>query len=92
MQAHFGGCSRRDAAPDRRLVLVVGHTDNRGEAAFNRTLSQRRAEAVGSWLMEHGLAPSRLTAKGLGETQPVADTSSAAGRRLNRRVEIVVAN
>jgi outer membrane protein OmpA-like peptidoglycan-associated protein len=77
------------AKPALRL-LVAGHTDSTGADAHNLQLSQQRAEAVVSWLVSHEVAPARLSAKGFGEAQPVADNTTAAGRALNRRVELVV--
>jgi outer membrane protein OmpA-like peptidoglycan-associated protein len=76
------------AQPSLKL-LIAGHTDSTSTAAHNLTLSQQRAEAVVSWLVGHGIAAQRLSAKGFGQTQPVADNSTAAGRALNRRVELV---
>jgi len=70
-------------------VLLEGHTDSMNSDAHNLDLSERRAEAVRQWLVKHGIEASRLTAKGLGESQPVADNASPQGRRLNRRVEVV---
>jgi len=67
---------------------VAGHTDSENTEAYNLTLSQRRAEAVVRWLVEHGVAAERLTAKGYGEARPVAANTTAAGRALNRRVEL----
>ena len=71
-------------------VEVAGHTDSTNTDAYNLQLSAKRAEAVVAWLVEHGIAASRLTSKGLGEAQPVADNRSASGRALNRRVELTV--
>jgi OOP family OmpA-OmpF porin len=68
---------------------VQGHTDNQGNAAANQTLSERRAQAVVEWLSTHGVEGARLTAKGLGQTKPVADNSIDDGRAKNRRVELV---
>jgi len=65
-----------------------GHTDNVGGAAYNAKLSQARAESVKSWLVAHGIAASRLTAKGYGDTVPVVPNSSDANRARNRRVEL----
>lgn len=65
-----------------------GHTDNVGNAAYNAKLSQERAESVKSWLVAHGVAANRLTAKGYGETVPVVPNSSDANRARNRRVEL----
>lgn len=71
-------------------VAIEGHTDSQGADDANRALSQRRADAVRRVLEEAGVAGSRLRATGKGESAPVADNASAAGRALNRRVEIIV--
>jgi OOP family OmpA-OmpF porin len=70
-------------------LRVDGHTDNQGNAAANQALSEKRAQAVVGWLTAHNVPAGRLTAKGLGQTQPVADNSSEVGRAKNRRVELV---
>jgi OmpA-OmpF porin, OOP family len=70
-------------------LRVEGHTDNQGNAAANQALSERRAQAVVAWLTAHGIAASRLTAKGMGQTKPVADNGGEEGRAKNRRVELV---
>ncbi len=75
--------------PDRK-VLVEGHTDSRGSKAYNLKLSQKRAEAVKRALVERGIEPDRIIAKGYGEAYPVASNLTAAGRQQNRRVEIVI--
>jgi OOP family OmpA-OmpF porin len=76
-------------AADKTLkVEVQGHTDNVGNDAYNQTLSDARANAVVTWLTQHGVAADRLTAKGYGKTKPVADNGSDEGRAKNRRVEI----
>jgi OOP family OmpA-OmpF porin len=67
---------------------VAGHTDARGDALYNLDLSERRARAVRDYLVERGVNPSRLTAKGYGQTKPLADNESSAGRAVNRRVEL----
>ena len=68
-------------------VVVEGHTDNTGKAAYNQLLSQRRAEAVRDIIINKmGIAADRVTAKGYGESQPAADNSSREGRLKNRRV------
>lgn len=69
-------------------AMVVGHTDSTGNPTYNMQLSQRRAQAVAGYLGEHGVARARLSAEGRGQTQPVADNSTEAGRAQNRRVEI----
>jgi OOP family OmpA-OmpF porin len=66
---------------------VQGHTDDVGGDDFNFDLSQRRAEAVVAWFVDHGVEAGRLVAHGYGKTVPVADNSSDAGRAENRRVE-----
>lgn len=71
-------------------VNVIGHTDNVGEASFNQDLSERRAQAVASILLNGGVSSSRVRAIGAGETSPIASNLNASGRQLNRRVEIVI--
>ena len=70
-------------------IEVEGHTDNVGGDDFNQKLSDARANAVMTWLTQHGIAGPRLTAKGYGKTKPVADNNTDEGRAKNRRVEIV---
>ncbi|MDP8982457.1 MAG: OmpA family protein [Acidobacteriota bacterium] len=70
-------------------LRVEGHTDNVGSAAANQGLSEKRASAVVAWLVAHGVNASRLLAKGMGQTAPVADNSTEDGRAKNRRVELV---
>jgi outer membrane protein OmpA-like peptidoglycan-associated protein len=69
---------------------MAGHTDNVGKPAMNQDLSQRRAQAVVSYLTEHGIAADRLTAVGYGDTKPVVPNATKAGRQLNRRTEFKV--
>jgi len=69
-------------------IEVQGHTDNVGTDAYNQTLSEARAAAVVTWLTQHGVTASQLSAKGYGKTTPVADNNTDAGRAKNRRVEI----
>lgn len=70
-------------------IEVAGHTDSRGSDAYNMKLSQQRAEAVRTYLVGKGIAADRLSAKGYGESQPVADNATDEGRFKNRRVELV---
>ncbi len=71
-------------------VDVFGHTDNTGAASYNQNLSTRRAQAVASVLVNSGVAQSRVRAIGRGEYEPIATNLTPEGRRLNRRVEIVI--
>ena len=73
-----------------REIVVEGHTDAVGEEAANQALAERRAEAVRAALIAEGLSPRRITALGFGESRPIADNDTPAGRAANRRVEIVV--
>jgi OOP family OmpA-OmpF porin len=74
-------------SPDLKL-RVEGHTDNQGNAAANQALSEKRAQAVVAWLTTHGIPAGRLTAKGFGQAQPVADNATEDSRAKNRRVEL----
>jgi outer membrane protein OmpA-like peptidoglycan-associated protein len=71
-------------------ILIEGHADATGADDLNQRLSERRADAVGSYLEQQGVKTSRVKEKGYGETQPVADNSTEAGRQKNRRVDIAV--
>ena len=77
------------AYPDLKLA-IEGYTDNIGTDAYNQTLSEKRAQTVQGYLVGSGVAPDHVSAIGFGKANPVADNSSAAGRKLNRRVEMVV--
>jgi outer membrane protein OmpA-like peptidoglycan-associated protein len=76
----------------QRNALVEGFTDSTGSAVHNLVLSGERADAVRSALMRQGIAMERVSARGYGETSPVASNDSAEGRQLNRRVEIVLSD
>jgi outer membrane protein OmpA-like peptidoglycan-associated protein len=69
---------------------IEGHTDSVGSDEFNQKLSEQRADVVRSYLVAQGLPSDSITAHGFGKTQPVASNDNAAGRQLNRRVELVV--
>jgi len=69
-------------------VEIGGHTDNVGTKAYNEELSQQRADSVKAWLVAHGVAASRLTTKGYGDSVPVVPNTSDANRARNRRVEL----
>ncbi len=75
-----------------RTLSIEGHTDSQGSDDYNQGLSQRRADAVRNYLMRNQVASARLTSIGMGESAPVGDNSTAAGRQSNRRVEVVIAN
>lgn len=75
--------------PDKTL-LVEGHTDNVGSDAYNQDLSERRAVSVKNALTQAGVEGSRIDTIGLGESRPITDNSTSAGRLKNRRVEIVI--
>lgn len=75
--------------PDYRLA-ISGHTDNTGDAAKNMELSKARAAAVKKYLTDNGIDFKRLSSEGYGDTKPVADNNTAAGRAKNRRVEFTV--
>jgi len=77
------------AANPQLKVAVEGHTDNTGARAFNMDLSQRRAQSVVDYLVEKGVSPDRLTAKGYGPDRPIADNDTRVGRAKNRRVQFV---
>lgn len=77
--------------PDRN-VAIEGYTDNVGTEDFNQSLSQRRADSVRSYLIRQGISSTRLTASGMGESDPVAGNESATGRQQNRRVEVIISN
>lgn len=74
----------------RLRVEMQGHTDSVGSDQYNRALSQRRAEAVRTYLIDHGVSADRLTARGYGEAQPIDDNGTDAGRSRNRRVVMQV--
>ena len=71
-------------------VEVQGHTDSQGNDAFNKKLSQNRAESVRAYLIKKGISSDRMDPKGYGEDQPLEDNRTAAGRAKNRRVEFVI--
>jgi OOP family OmpA-OmpF porin len=71
-------------------VAVTGYTDSVGTDAYNQKLSVRRAESVRAYLISLGVDPAKLKVAGLGESNPIADNATAAGRAKNRRVEIEV--
>ncbi|NKF21439.1 OmpA family protein [Solimonas marina] len=77
--------------PDMK-VEVAGHTDNIGSDSYNQKLSEGRAQAVVQYFVDHGVPQDQMTAKGYGESEPIADNSTADGRERNRRVELRILN
>jgi OOP family OmpA-OmpF porin len=75
---------------ERVVVEVAGHTDSIGTETYNQGLSERRAKAVQDYLVSKGVKASRLSAKGYGESLPIASNDTEAGRAENRRVELIV--
>lgn len=76
--------------PAIKKVRIEGHTDNAGNPDANLDLSRLRAESVMRFLTDHGIEASRLEAQGLGDTRPIADNATQAGRGKNRRVEFII--
>jgi outer membrane protein OmpA-like peptidoglycan-associated protein len=72
----------------KTYVDVYGHTDSDGSDAYNQALSERRAQSVASFLSAHSVQSARIATRGFGETQPIADNTTVAGKAANRRVEI----
>jgi outer membrane protein OmpA-like peptidoglycan-associated protein len=75
---------------NRSEVTIIGHTDSIGSDAYNQRLSEDRARAVKDYLVSRGVAASRMTIVGRGESEPRDTNSTEAGRQLNRRVEILI--
>jgi outer membrane protein OmpA-like peptidoglycan-associated protein len=71
-------------------ILIEGHTDDTGTNEYNQKLSEQRAEAVGNFAKTLGVAGTRMSITGYGESQPAEDNKSEAGRKANRRVEIAI--
>ena len=71
-------------------IQIIGHTDSKGSDDYNQGLSQRRSSAVATYLSGQGITSSRLSTKGMGETDPVASNETEDGRAQNRRVEFVI--
>lgn len=75
---------------NKTAVVVQGHTDSTGSESYNQQLSERRAGAVKNYLAGRGVDPNRISALGYGEGHPVASNATPDGRRLNRRVDILL--
>ena len=72
------------------VIEVAGHTDSTGSAAYNQSLSERRAQSVAAYLESHGIKSQRLIVVGDGEQHPVASNATPEGRQQNRRVELTI--
>lgn len=79
-----------DTRKDIKRIRIEGHTDDRGSDRYNMKLSDRRAASVREFLIQEGVAPSRLQSQGFGETQPIASNKRRDGRAENRRVEFKI--
>jgi outer membrane protein OmpA-like peptidoglycan-associated protein len=75
--------------PDSQL-LIVGHTDNVGDAFYNQRLSERRSSSAAAFLAGQGVTSTRLAASGKGESEPITTNDTDAGRSQNRRVEVAI--
>ena len=78
------------APPAGTVVEIGGHTDNTGDSVGNMQLSQQQAETVRDYLIQHGVDSSALSAKGYGDTMPVAGNDTEEGRFRNRRIEFTL--
>lgn len=76
----------------QRTVQIEGFTDSIGSAEYNKNLSQRRADALKTALIDQGISPQRIETIGYGEKYPVATNMNEAGRQQNRRVEVIISN
>jgi len=71
-------------------LMIVGHTDSRGDENYNLRLSERRAQSASTFLVSQGLASSRIQIVGRGEYEPISENESDAGRQKNRRIEVAI--
>ena len=89
-QATLDQVAQTLASYNQTYIDVLGHASSDGPDAYNMTLSQQRAQSVADYLAMRGVARARMGVRGYGETQPIADNATEAGRVANRRVEIKV--
>ena len=71
-------------------IEIQAYTDSMGKAAYNQSLSEKRADSVREYMIGKGIAANRMEAKGYGESNPIADNSTREGRATNRRVELKI--
>ncbi len=72
------------------ILMIVGHTDSRGDENYNLGLSERRAQSASSFMVTQGLASSRIQIVGRGEYEPISENETDAGRQKNRRIEVAI--
>jgi outer membrane protein OmpA-like peptidoglycan-associated protein len=89
-QANLRELARSLAKYPNSELLIVGHTDSKGDDAYNMRLSERRASAAMSFLAQQGVERSRIRISGRGEEEPVASNDSESGAQQNRRVEVAI--
>lgn len=75
---------------DNTELLIVGHTDSVGDEEYNQNLSERRAAMAATFMSTQGISRSRIEVEGMGETEPIADNDTEAGRQKNRRIEVAI--
>ncbi len=75
---------------DETQLHIAGHTDSSGSDAYNQKLSEQRAQSVANLLIHNGVASARLSTRGFGESQPIADNNTTDGKAQNRRVELLI--
>lgn len=76
--------------PHIKKISIEGHTSSEGSDKYNQSLSDKRAASVRQYLVEHGIADGMLTSAGFGESRPIADNDTDAGKEKNRRVEFMI--
>lgn len=89
-RAHLGEAANVFTEYEKTGIIVQGHTDSTGSETHNQALSERRAEAVRNYLVGQGIDASRIVSVGYGEGEPVASNATDSGRRLNRRVDLLL--
>ena len=72
------------------ILMIVGHTDSRGDEEYNQRLSERRAQSASTFMVAQGLASSRIEIVGRGELEPISENDTDAGRQKNRRIEVAI--